>query len=123
MAVNWVLDTNAIIYLLAGRLTEPLPDGNYFASVITEMELLCHPDLNARTSRRLRAFLDDLTLVDLTASIRTAAIDFRRRTRLKLPDAIIAATTMEWEATLLSNDRRMARIAGLRCVALPLSPR
>jgi hypothetical protein len=123
MAVNWVLDTNAIIYLLDGRLAKPLPEGNYFASVITEMELLCHPGLNARTSRHTRAFLDDIALVELSPAIRDAAIGLRRRSRLRLPDAIIAATAIDCDATLLSNDRRMAKIVGLRCLALPLLPR
>lgn len=48
MAVRWVLDTNVVIYLLENRLADPLPDGEYFASVITEMELLCHPALSLR---------------------------------------------------------------------------
>jgi predicted nucleic acid-binding protein len=121
MAVRWVLDTNTVLFLLDGRLAAPLPGGAYFASVITEMELLCHPGLDAKGLRKIRALLDDLSLVDLTAPIRATAIDLRRRTGLKLPDAIIAATAWELDATLLSNDRRMARVTGLHCVALPLS--
>lgn len=31
-----VLDTNAVLYFLGGRLTEPLPDGDFYISVITE---------------------------------------------------------------------------------------
>lgn len=33
--MNIVLDTNAVLYFLGGRLTEPLPIANYFISVIT----------------------------------------------------------------------------------------
>lgn len=46
MALNRVLDTNAVLYLLGGRLAEPLPEGRYFASVMTEMELLSYPLLD-----------------------------------------------------------------------------
>jgi predicted nucleic acid-binding protein len=35
-----LLDTNVALYLLGGRLAEPLPSGSYGVSVITEMELL-----------------------------------------------------------------------------------
>lgn len=34
-----LLDTNTAIYFLAGRLSEPLPEGERLISVITELEL------------------------------------------------------------------------------------
>jgi hypothetical protein len=40
MVLKRVLDTNAILYLLGGKLAHPLPTGQYFISVISEMELL-----------------------------------------------------------------------------------
>lgn len=40
-----VLDTNIVLYLLGGRLAQPLPAGAYAMSVITEMELLSFPGL------------------------------------------------------------------------------
>jgi len=38
-----VLDTNAVLYLLAGHLAEPLPQADFYVSVITEIELLSYP--------------------------------------------------------------------------------
>ncbi len=35
---QFLLDTNIILYLLGGRLAEPLPEGNYYVSVMTEIE-------------------------------------------------------------------------------------
>lgn len=32
-----VLDTNICLYYLGGRLVDPLPLGQYFVSIITEM--------------------------------------------------------------------------------------
>jgi hypothetical protein len=40
MVLKRVLDTNAILYFLGGKLAQPLPTGQYFISVISEMELL-----------------------------------------------------------------------------------
>ncbi|MEH2170206.1 MAG: hypothetical protein V7K41_26865, partial [Nostoc sp.] len=37
------LDTNVILYFLGGRLVNPLLLGQYFISVITEIELLSYP--------------------------------------------------------------------------------
>jgi len=34
-----VLDTNAVLYFLAGRLAEPLPEADFYVSVMTEIEL------------------------------------------------------------------------------------
>jgi predicted nucleic acid-binding protein len=37
---SYLLDTNAVIYLVSGRLASPLPEGKYSFSIITEIELL-----------------------------------------------------------------------------------
>ena len=47
-------------------------------------------------------------------------IDLRRKTGLKLPDAIIAATALTINAKLLTNDRVFDRVSGLEITALPL---
>ncbi|MGQ0677459.1 MAG: type II toxin-antitoxin system VapC family toxin [Rhodospirillales bacterium] len=104
-------------------LDAPLPEGIYFASVITEMELLCHPALDNESRQLIESFLGKLTLVELTPAIRSAAVDLRRRHGLKLPDAIIAATAQEYAATLLSHDIKMTKISGVNCLAMPLKPR
>ncbi len=45
--MNIVLDTNAVLYFLGGRLAEPLPQANFYVSVITEIELLSYPLLKS----------------------------------------------------------------------------
>jgi len=47
MGVNIVLDTNAVLYFLAGRLAQALPQADFYVSVITEMELLSYPLLKS----------------------------------------------------------------------------
>lgn len=115
MAVSWVLDTNAALYLLGGRLATPLPSGVHFVSVVTEMELLSYPSLDQVAEQAIRAFLSDVTIVGLTSEIKLQAIQFRRSMALRLPDAIIAATAMSLGATLLTNDASLMRIPGLSC--------
>ena len=63
--MNWVLDTNVILYLLGGELLQPLPVGRYFASVITEMELLSYPSLSQSEESDIRALLRDIHVVDM----------------------------------------------------------
>lgn len=104
---RFVLDTNIILYLLGGRLAEPLPAGSYAISVISELELLAYPGLVLSEEQRIRAFLADIAVMELTQAIKDRAVDLRKRHSLKLPDAIVAATALILDATLLTNDQRL----------------
>lgn len=115
-----VLDTNAVLYLLAGRLTEPLPDAVYCISVITEIELLSYPALTQEDEANINAFLQDVRIIDLQADIKQSAIHFRRKYRLKLPDALIVATTYCLGAALLSNDIQLTKVSELSVSSLRL---
>lgn len=110
-----LLDTNVALYLLGGKLAAPLPLGDYGLSVITEMELLAWPSLEPTEEIRIKAFLQSVTLCELTAAVRKLAVRLRREERLKLPDAIICATALERQAELWTNDQRLLSIPGLRC--------
>jgi predicted nucleic acid-binding protein len=114
VAVTGLLDTNAALYLLGGRLAEALPAGDYAISVITEMELLAYPTLTPSEEERVRQFIANLTLCELTPAIRVRAIALRRTERLKLPDAIICATAIEHGVELWTNDTRLAGVRELR---------
>jgi len=120
--VRRLLDTNAVLYLLGGRLAESLEVGSYFVSVISEMELLSYPRLSIDAASQIRSFLADVTIVELTRDVKTTAIQLRREHGLKLPDAIIAASAMNLEAELLTNDLQLLRALPIHSRALPLKP-
>ena len=113
MVVKIVLDTNAILYLLGGKLAQALPPGQYLISVISEMELLSYPSLNESEQLRLQGFLSELTVVDITEEVKELAIRLRKQHLLKLPDAIVAATALAFGATLITNDAKLLRVPGL----------
>lgn len=118
--MSGLLDTNAALYLLGGRLGEPLPEDRYAVSFITEMELLSYPHLLAGEEAKVRAFLASVEVCELSQGAKAAAIGLRREHGLKLPDAIICATAMERGATLRSNDQKFASVPGLRCRQMAL---
>lgn len=120
--MNVVLDTNVVIYKLSGRLTQPLPAGPYAVSVISEMELLSYPDVDANEEREIRRFPSGVVVVDLTPHIQAVAIQLRRLYRLKLPDAVVAATSVSLGIDLVTSDRRLARTPGLRCQIVTITP-
>ena len=115
-----VLDTNAILYLLGGRLAQPLPAAQYFISVISEMELLSYPSLDEASLTQIRSFLSEVTVVELTEEVRESAILLRRQHTLKLPDAIVAATAISIQASLITNDAKLLRVPALSCESLTL---
>lgn len=120
MIARYFLDTNAIIYLVNDRLAPPLLEGKYSISVITEIGLLSFSGLSDEEERRIRDLLHALDRVQLSDVVRDQTIRLRRKNRLKLPDAIIAASALTQHAILLTNDQSFAAIDGLDCKALQL---
>jgi predicted nucleic acid-binding protein len=120
--VKRLLDTNVVLYLLGGRLAAPLEVGQYYVSVISEMELLSYPNLAEDDETQIRLFLEGVMVAELTPDIKTTAIQLRRRHNLKLPDAIVAASAMVLEAELLTNDLQLRHTAPIHSRALALKP-
>src|SRR3989344_4308542 len=55
-------------------------------------------------------FLDDCVIFDINSEVKRLAVTIRRNHRLRLPDAIIAATALYLKAPLLSVDRDFEKI-------------
>lgn len=121
MGVNIVLDTNAVLYFMAGRLVEPLPQANLYISIITEIELLSYPLLKPEDEKQIRQFCNSVQIINLNNSIKEMAIFFRRNYRLKLPDALICATAYFLNAKLYTNDIKLLNIKEIYVVSLALN--
>lgn len=118
---RYLLDTNAIIYLMSGWLAFSLPDGKYSISIVNEIELLSFPGISTQEEQKIRELLQLLDRVNLTDAVRDEAIRLRRNNRLKFPDAIIAASALIQEAVLLTNDQTFSSIDGLDVETLQLA--
>jgi predicted nucleic acid-binding protein len=110
MTTRYVLDTNVVLYLLGGRLINLLPIGEFYLSVISEMEILSYHSLTEADRVRIQQFLSQVTIVDLVGNVKHEAIALRQKYRLKLPDAIVCATALSIGGTLLSNDAQLGRV-------------
>jgi predicted nucleic acid-binding protein len=102
------------------NLSQPVPI--LFPS-FHEMELLSYPSLDEPALIQIRAFLSDVTVVDLSEQIRETAIALRRQHTLKLPDAIAAATALSLGAQLITNDAKLLRVPDLTFERLELRER
>lgn len=115
MKPDVILDTNVLILFFSGRLTDSLPyNDNMGYSVITELELLSYPQLSVEDEHNIKRFLDKILSIPLTEDIKKHTITLRKRYKIKLPDAIICATAMVNDATLLTNDKQLLTIPDFR---------
>jgi predicted nucleic acid-binding protein len=118
----FVLDTNAAIYLLkCENVPEPFASADFAMSIITRMELLSKRNIRSEDEAELRSFMDDLMLVNINEAIENTAITLRRSTTLKLPDCIIAATSIALHAVLLTHDAELLKLSwpGYRTQDIP----
>jgi predicted nucleic acid-binding protein len=59
-------------------------------------------------------------IIGLTKEVKELAIELRRSHRLRLPDAIVAASALVYDAVLLSNDQQLSRVSGLKLQSVRL---
>lgn len=118
MKLDYLIDTNILILLFNGKLTEPIPNGKLGYSVITEIELLSFSGLTKDEENLIKDNLKLLYRAALTADIAQKTILLRRKYNLKTPDAIIVATAWQHGATLLSNDLQLTRITEIQVSSL-----
>ena len=80
-------------------------------SVITKIELLGWKFPNPNKSDISYAFVDQSNLFPLSEDIVNKTIELRQRYKIKLPDAVIAATAIVHDFTLISrNDKDFSNI-------------
>lgn len=106
-----LLDTNIVLYLTGGKISEKdLPRGDFAISFVTELEVLSYPSMTESEERNIRDLLDEILIIDINGEIKRRTVDFRKRYKLKLPDAIVAATAVYLKADLITNDREFSRV-------------
>ncbi|MCC5615081.1 type II toxin-antitoxin system VapC family toxin [Nostoc sp. CHAB 5836] len=115
-----LLDTNIVLYFLGGRLVKPLPSGQYFISVITEIELLSYPSLSLEKETQIIDFLKKITVLSIDNNIKNLTIALRKQYKLRLPDAIILATAKYLNAILFTNDIRLANLTEINTQAVQI---
>jgi predicted nucleic acid-binding protein len=77
------------------------------------LELLGYPDLSALELKAIQEVLQDVTIIDINAEIKAEVIALRKKYKLKLPDAIIAASAGVNNLPLLSADKQFSQVSEL----------
>lgn len=108
---EYLLDTNFILGMLKATPavievlnTRPLLAGQCAYSAVTRMELLGFPGISLEEEALIRSVLEQFSYLPIDRAVEDMAIQLRRTRRVKLPDALIAATALCYELQLLSMD-------------------
>lgn len=110
---RYFLDTNVIVQLLSGNpsIMELLSDAEYIAtSIICEIEFFSFTNLTEDDRILFGKFARKIEIIDLrSADTDTKEQIYRLRSakKLKLPDAVIAATASVNECILLTADKKL----------------
>lgn len=109
------LDTNIVLYLLSGDKTvaDFLNDKTIFLSFVTELELLGYKEISPEEQILVENLLADSTIIDINSVIKKIVIELRRNHKIKLPDAIIAATSHYLNIPFMTSDKDLSRLTDL----------
>ncbi len=111
MGQKYLIDTCAVVKYLSEQLPEHamsfmdnVVDEDCRLSFITKIELLVWNAPDPIEIEIRKEFISGATVYYINASVINQAIKIRKDTNIKLPDAIIAATAMIYNCTLLSDN-------------------
>ena len=108
MGLKYLTDTNVAIDYLDDKLsphsTHLIDTNDLNMTVITRMELLAWSKATPEQDATIRDFISASTVYPLDEPIILAAIEIRKRSKHKLPDAIIAATALVNDYTLITRN-------------------
>lgn len=125
MGIKYLWDTNTAVYYLQQQfppnaekfIDNLLKEQQPVIFAITEIELLCWKTITEKDFEVLKNFISDALVIELEQSIKLKTADIRKVHRIKLPDAIIAATAKVYDLTLLSgNLSDFGGISGMKII-------
>lgn len=114
-----MLDTNALGPYLDGKFAKEYvkPKEVISISIISKLEFLSNPELTPKNRFFFEEFCKYIEIYSVTkenVDLINQVISIRKKHKLKLPDAIIAATAVINNATLFSADDVFSKVYNLK---------
>jgi predicted nucleic acid-binding protein len=118
---KYLADTNTFIYLLDKHpVLQPLLESEWIFSFIKEIELLGKQNISPVEIKNIHGVLSVCMKAFHVEKINDITISLKQRYRIKLPDALIAATALHYNIPLLTFDKDFIHIKELDLVLLEL---
>ena len=95
---------------------ELISDNDLSISFITELEVLSFPNLTANDLSQINGLLSKCTIIEPTQDIKDLTIELRKHYKLKLPDAIIAASAQILNLPLITADKDFTKLKGMSII-------
>lgn len=118
---NYLLDTNILLYALKGmadvRLYFDIPPS---VSIVTEIEILGVKEMREAEIKIRETVIEYCQVIPISNSIKKKAIELKRKIKIAVPDALIAATAIEGDFTLVTADKGFKRIKELSLILIEL---
>jgi len=117
--IKYLFDTNAIISFFQGnpQLAPFASSTSVIVSIISVIEFLSFPQINDADKELLLKFIKKVEVIDLKANdfeLINVVSQLRSSFKIKLPDAIIAATAIYKDAVLVTNDKDFSKVDTLK---------
>lgn len=118
----YLLDTNVVIHYLDKSLPiksidflNQFIDQDCYVSIITQMEALGFNLKNIDERNVTEAFMESSIILDINQEVVQRTIAIRKSRKIELPDAIIAATSIVYDFTLITqNMKDFKKIQGIK---------
>jgi predicted nucleic acid-binding protein len=120
--IRVLCDTNTLIHLLGNKIeiVDFLTGKQVSISVITELELYGKQNLSPAEASIIDMLIENCFVIDILQPIKQIVKKIKQKYRIKLPDAIVAATAVYLDIPLVSFDTDFNKIEELKLVLLKL---
>lgn len=118
--IRILCDTNVLIHLLHNNevVVDFLTDKAVYISAITELELFGKQDMSQSEDTIIEELVEACFVFDLLTPVKQIVKNIRRKYKMKLPDAIIAATAIYLDLPLVTFDSDFSKIEELTLVLM-----
>ncbi|MBF0287141.1 MAG: type II toxin-antitoxin system VapC family toxin [SAR324 cluster bacterium] len=112
-AMSYLIDTNILIYFFNGslaeesrkRVTEMMKQA-FHVSIISKMEFLGFDRFSVEERQKAGMFLSNARVLGLEDAIVDRVIQMKQEKKIKLPDAVIAATAIHHDLTIVTRNSK-----------------
>jgi predicted nucleic acid-binding protein len=119
MKIDFIADTNFLVYVHEGNKNIfPFLNYNFGISFISEVELLGFKGITKSEETKLKHLIGDSFTIEWNSKIKDQTIELRKKYIIKLPDAIIASTSIIYGLPLVTADKGFSKIEELDLILI-----